>query len=59
MKSSILPLIEILEILIQVTISSNQMFETVTSFTRLLIELSILRNLSFPVLWYTLPFLWA
>jgi len=39
MKSSILPLIEILEILIQVTISSNQMFETVTSFTRLLIEL--------------------
>jgi len=59
MKSSILPLIEILEILIQVTISSNQMFETVTSFTRLLIELSILRNLSFSVLWYTLPFLWA
>lgn len=39
MKSSILPLIEILEILIQVTISSNQMFETVMSFTRLLIEL--------------------
>ena len=39
MKSSILPLIEILEILIRVIISSNQMFETVTSFTRLLIEL--------------------
>lgn len=39
MKSSILPLVEILEILIQVTISSNQMFETVMSFTRLLIEL--------------------